>query len=447
MPQELKPEDVGKLQAASALGAGHYMQQIEPHVRDGRWLGKRNSYRADPVKRIRSEFADGKPIRPAQLGGYVAASGPLHLWDGWTYLGLALDAHVRGSTGVASHLAYYAELRAAMALLSSQGVGIFHNRHCVIDFQGKIEYLENRPTHDAAWTYLEAWADAAPATRLLGRIIRSRSVSVVDWLSAMPTPTTWSPLGKDLLLSMGLDLRRFAGDRDARNEASYRPTGFAAAGTSSVLSDADFVVELVRLLEPGGVDGAFDTLDTFLFRRSVEKAFMAGTNRSHTSDRNKFVAAVTATVEAHKGLGPTRDPLVEFLTRNAQTDDPAPIRYAMQTSTQSEPEYHLQVLGRAMLLLRVATGSVRDLMETSSFGLDDLRFWWHEAGTQQGIWDEPPDSIDTSELWIDLDYALDDIQDWIDRPPLKRTGLLDSCGGPLSLATGLARVALMGLAT
>jgi hypothetical protein len=447
MTQPLSPADAANLQQASAAGVATYLDRVRPHIEAGRWLGVRNVYRRDPVARIRSEFDAGARAWPLQLGDYVAVSAPLHLWDGWNYLGKALDAHVRGSADVTRHLAYYAELRAAMALLATQGVGIFNRRHCVVDAGGAVQFLETRPTHQATWDYLENWAGGGSAAGLLGRVIQPRSRSVSDWLQSLPTPVAWSPLGTELLLSMGLDLRRMADDRTARNEASYRPTGVSQDGTTTAHDDADFAVELVRLMEPGGTTGAFDVLDSFLLRRAVELAFEAGTNTAPAADVAGFGAAVTAMVNDNIDSEALREQFSQFMTREAQGEDPGPVREAMRTDSHHAPGYDLQVLGRSMLLLRVATGAVRELLATSGLELDSLRFWWAGEGARHGFWDSAPPTIDSSELWLDVAEALVDIDVWIEGGDPSRQSLMESCAYPLSQATGLARVTLMGLAS
>jgi len=69
-----------------------------------------------------TEVAAGTIQSPTQLSEYIAASCLLHCSDGWSYLGRAISALLRGDPHRARHLAYYAELRAATALLAKVGV-------------------------------------------------------------------------------------------------------------------------------------------------------------------------------------------------------------------------------------------------------------------------------------------------------------------------------------
>ena len=77
--------------------------------------------------------------------------------------------------------------------------------------------------------------------------------------------------------------------------------------------------------------------------------------------------------------------------------------------------------------------------------LDSLRFWWQDAGTAQGLWHNPPPTIDSSELWQDIGEALEDISSCVFHDGTSRRSLLTSCARPLLDATGMVRFALMGL--
>lgn len=61
----------------------------------------------------------------------MAASVIVHCFDGWSYLGRALEAEMAGDPQTAVHLGYYAELRAAMSVLASDEIGVFRNKHAV----------------------------------------------------------------------------------------------------------------------------------------------------------------------------------------------------------------------------------------------------------------------------------------------------------------------------
>ena len=447
MTAALSQSDRTNLKAASPAGIVKHLERVERHLEHGRWLGTRNVYRQDPISRIEADSDDPSLRRPLQLADYVAASSPLHLWDGWDYLGLSLHAHVRGSVDHATHLAYYAELRAAMALLASQGIGVFKDRHCAIDRDGNVSCLSQRRTHVATWLYLENWADGPDAPSLLGRMFRLHSYSITDWLDEFPPGGAWNPLGTDLLLGMGLDLRRLSDDHDARNEASYRPTAIISPQIKGPRDDIDYLVEILRLLEPGGSPGDFPTLDMYLFRRIIERAFEAGQGRSPGQEPDLFHTAVDTMISKFLAPSLRQSSIQQFLTREARPEDPRVLAESESREDHSHKNYHLQVISRASLLLRVATGAVREVYHSADLNLDSVRFWWQKAGTTLGLWHSPPPTIDTSELWQDVAAALDEIVTYELNADTSRRSIVTTYAHPLLDATSMTRFALMGLAS
>lgn len=434
----LDSSDQTILKNASSVGITKQFDRIKKYNKQGRWLELCNHYGLNPIARLNSE--NTKPKFPRQLADYVAASSPLHLWDGWNYLGLALYSCMCGYTNNAIHLAYYAELRAAMSLLASQGIGIFNYRACVVDEDSKIHYLAKAGgTHQATWSYLQWWANREDTRLLLDRVLQIQSSPFVEWLDSLPQSGAWSPLGTEFLLSMGLDLKRMAEDRKARNEASYQPSGILATDSRNPMADIEFVVDSIRLLEPGGPSEAFTTIDKYIFRRIVHRAFETGNGENRRFQKN-IEYMVSKFID---------DPILcrewrQFLTYESDHREPRLIEEAENQEDHHNSNYHLQLIGRAMLLLRVATGIVRKVFDDSDVDLNSLEFWWREAGSAQGFWNIPPDSISSSQLWDDLSSCLDDVTDWINESNSRQSFLTD-CAGSLVQITGMARFALIGL--
>src|SRR5690606_32342474 len=124
---------------------------------------------------------------------YVAASSVLHVFDGWSYLGRAIECALRGDIDASRHLAYYAELRAAMSVLGSEGVGIFSSHHVAIDSLGVVHRINRKTrkdwqrlaTHQFVWPCLEYWSSLSRASELLGQVIRPRGIEFSEWLDAL----------------------------------------------------------------------------------------------------------------------------------------------------------------------------------------------------------------------------------------------------------------------
>ena len=119
-------------------------------------------------------------------------------------LGRAIDCHSRGDFDASRHLAYYAELRAALSLLAAEGVGIFDDRHFIINTPKDCLHIGALPragrrsdlgTHYFAWAALEHWSDLRRSVELLGKIISASGFALVDWLDNFGTgpgiPANW----------------------------------------------------------------------------------------------------------------------------------------------------------------------------------------------------------------------------------------------------------------
>ena len=116
-PRTLSEPQQIALRRASKLPL-EYAFQRRARTGSNYWLS-RNRYRHDIVRTVTAEAANALDGR--KLADYAAASIPLHLSDGWCLLARAAGAVTNGDWPNAIHLGYYAELRAAMALLATQG--------------------------------------------------------------------------------------------------------------------------------------------------------------------------------------------------------------------------------------------------------------------------------------------------------------------------------------
>ena len=151
------------------------------------------------------------------LSQYIAASAVLHCVDGWSFLGRALSCHACGDSDVARHLGYYSELRAAMSILAAEGIGVFHNDHCVIDSGDNQQFVRGLNTHMMAWLALKAWASRADSADILTDVIRPNGYPLKQWLEAFGAGPQLRPLGEAWLTSWGFDLQCMFEDRAARN--------------------------------------------------------------------------------------------------------------------------------------------------------------------------------------------------------------------------------------
>lgn len=107
-------------------------QALTTQVQRGKWLRSTNRYGIDASKKVRREVERGTPHNAPDLSEYIAASIPLHCFDGWKYFAAAASRLMHGDWRNALHLGYYAELRAGMSLLASIGIGTFDPYHIAL---------------------------------------------------------------------------------------------------------------------------------------------------------------------------------------------------------------------------------------------------------------------------------------------------------------------------
>lgn len=443
---------------ASALAIERAARRVRGRLHNDRWLAKTNMYVPQAPAQLKAQFqpAKGKPKAPTvyqpgtleamHLGEYVAASTVLHCVDGWSYLGRALAAQLRGDSSTARHLGYYAELRAAMSLLARQGVGVFAGPHVIVKESNEVEIFRQDPTHPFAWNVLSAWASTRPSVDLLGSVIKPGGAPLVDWLSPLAGATVWEETGRNYLRLWGLDVERFGRDREARNESSYQPrTTFGAEPPSSSRA-AEFSAELWRLFEPRGTTG-FDWLDRYLLRRTLRKFFEDQHERSPDEEPaafERFLEPVVGSLQLTESVRSIRS----FLRRESFPDEPMLFDEAETDSGIDAAEDHLQVIARAALLLRVASGSAQQLLAEANLPYRRFEWWSRQIAGTRALAAEAAPSLSTPELlWLDVDAAIEGLEEKVSEGrAASYLGLSEECSGELAVMGGCERIALWALA-
>lgn len=434
----------GTLLTASSTGIESAFARLGGYLQKERWLGTNNRYLKRPVDTVKAHAGSPGDTVHKHLAEYVAASAVLHSADAWAYLGRALDAHVRGDASVARHLGYYAELRGALALLATQGIGIFSSKNAIIDRAGQAAFFSG-PTHQMTWLALEQWADGPAGASVLSQVIRPEGIALDQWVDGLGLgEKAWNPIGRTWLRTWGLDLKMFGRDRDTRNEASYRPTTLRESPPNDAQGGAEFIRQFWPLFEPG--PGApFGKLDQHLLRATLESAFDSVTGVSPVGNQ-AFRRALGKSLSSTVGA-PIESSLGRFLTRVDDAPTPLVFTSAESRSSGLSAEYHLNVISRAALLLRLATGASLDLIAGADLRFDDMRFWCDRLAADHGLCgpgELPPDPAD---LWADVDDALELFEQALQNgSDTSFFSLLQASGQELQILTGCERIGIWGLA-
>lgn len=367
-----------------------------------RWLTQSHQY----LNVVAALQPRNVPIDGSKLAEYVACSSVLHLVDGWVYLSRAFDAMKLGDKHTAAHLAYYAELRAAMSLLATEGIGVFNDRHVALGPGGMVTDWTNNGgskgprvgTHWATWALLNAWGDDASRA---GNVLTSIAVerrSMAEWLQVAGVfPSVQHVVARSWLKSWSIDLNLFPADRDLRNRTSYRPSRLDVHPPVKVDPLEDMVNPLLHTwdaLEPAAEAGGA-VLDHALLYGALRLAFNEGSAATPTWD--SFLDRLSETASST---------LIVELKSLIRSD-----YYVLSAADDSRVPPRVQaVLARATLLLRLANGLCAQQLKASNIGKDDIRFWWARLGADGGMWSDESEVDPFSNLWAEVNEALAETQ-------------------------------------
>ena len=391
------------LQTASSQAMEDTLFQTRLRFRRyNRWLTAKHPY-LDVVTAL---AARNKQIDGAKLAEYIAASIPLHVADGWVFLSRAFDAIKCGDRNTAVHLAYYAELRAAMSLLASEGIGVFNNRHVAIGQQriptewANIGSSRGRgvSTHYATWELLNSWADdPIRASQILTAVtVETRTIS--DWFSEAGIAQSVQRLvARRWLKSWSIDLQYFPIDRDLRNHTSYRPNRITPTSATAVDTSADVVDPLLQTWDAlvPSADAGGAAIDRALLSRALSLAY--DRQSRPRQDWDNLVDRLQGAA-SHSLQSQLKDPaLSNYYVLNC-ADDP------------SRPPITRAVLSRATLLLRIANGVCAQRLANARISRQDLEFWWTRVGEDEGLWPSGTVPEPFADLWDEVDVAIDDAE-------------------------------------
>ncbi len=440
---------------ASAFAVERAARRLRTRLRYERWLASTNMYLHRAPSELKEQFGkkpEAPVVYPAEsleamhLAEYIAASTILHCVDGWSYLGRAMAAQLGGDSGTARHLAYYAELRAAVSLLAAQGVGVFAGPHVIVKESNEVELFRQAGTHRFAWVALAEWTDMPQSVDLLGDVIKPSDTSLAEWLAPLGGNSVWHETGRGYLKAWGLDVERFGRDREARNDSSYQPrTAFGASPPSSRRA-AEFSADLWRIFEPLGATN-FGTVDRYLLRRTLKQFFEARTSKSPLDSPRAYQDFIEKALDDLQTSEP-RPQLTRFLTGESFPGEPSLFSEAEMDSSTDDPEDHLQVTARAALLLRVASGSAQRLLAQVDLSYPAYEWWSRQIAATRALAAETDGALSTPELlWIDIENAIHDLDGKMaDGDADTYLDLSGRCSGEVAVLSSCERIGLWGLA-
>lgn len=383
-------------QELGAAGVATLQRRSQDHVRAS--LAKFAGQRQPPWLRVDHPYRNGQlprgtlvdDVPAADLAEMVSVSGPLHCSDGWGYLARALNALLAGDAHACRHLAYYAELRAALSLLASDGIGIFDGRNFVIDNAGSAHaFLGKRGTHEFTWAVLKEWAQQPETFERVASSVEVAGVSLMDGLQTFFPSSRGTTLGSSLIEAWGYDLMVGVSDREQRNYSSYVGTDLTPIATVPS-DDIAFIDALWRSFEPGSW-----SLERYLLRHLLQLEIRAA-----------GAIPLSARKVAYDRMDPRLQNAVSFsFLANHERTDNHPLLLKASDLTGSDPT---PMLARSALLLRIATGMARqNLVQAGVNAFEDLAPWWSALGLERGFWNAADEPQQMDDLWFPVQDALD----------------------------------------
>lgn len=426
MLKSLSPSELARLRLAlhdssraSILSA---LWDVKGNFVSKEWLGSRNKYVESPFTKIKEDIDNSKSISHKQLREYIGASAILHCKDGWEYFSNAVSSILKGNSSNSIHFSYYAELRASLSFLSSDGIGVFNGYNIFVDQNDKCDFINDRTTtgkinrrqtHEFVWHAINEWSnEPAKSSRIL-EVIRVSGKSLKQWLAAAEM-LSGSPLvntlTKDWLHEWSLDLAILNEDHNFRNIVSYNPQGVRHSKIydSSIRKEMDFIITKWQLTTPS-ISEKFQILDYYLLREALEKFYDVKYVRTGSSSRPSW-KKYYSDIMSNLGLSvSSNSSLINFLLRKSYRTLSPIFSEAKKGYIDDRGAYRpLGILARAFLLLRLATASIEDLLNESNITKSDLEFWWREIGIKKGLWETGTEPNQFSDLWADINTAIID---------------------------------------
>ena len=452
------------LDLASNVGVNDAMSRVAANFSDAHWFTETHVYRSGPganrYDQLRIDLDNGN-VDVGGLAEYVSVSVPTHTLDGWSLLGRSVNCLLKGDPYSSLHLAYYAELRATIAILASEGIGIFDRKHCIVENNGQCTLIDvignpygnqGNPrkelfrTHECTWAVFQWWANEKRSIDFLRQVIKPDGRNLGNWIDASPRSRyAFQAIGAEWLKIWGIDIERFFGDRDARNDASYWPNTIENWETRTVFEHCVTISDIWDILEPE--PGArFARLDRHLLRNVLRDGYESATV-DETTPAFSSSGFNTEIDELLRNLGLTdarRDYWHQLLT-DTNREDPLLIRLARNQSDLGEKMHVLGVISRATMLLRLATGASANLLFESGIKRESIDFWIESIGIERGLWAESDSPDDLSELWPDVE---DEVERWSGlrrQPSLDPYTIYEQHSRSLAILTKYEKVALWGL--
>lgn len=377
---------------------------------------------------------------------YLVLTAWAHTLDSWRFLSSAAMSLITASRTKALHLAYYAELRAALSILAVGGICILKDKHYALTSAGEVKWFGGS-THKCVWEALDGWSQIrANATGIIGAL-NTRNILGIDWIEACRATLLPDEIASNWLNDWAFDLRQFLRDRDLRNEASYRPD-FTTGGLDPVVRrDIDIVRDVNVATGANGLQSG-DMIDIVLVLDLCESMSAARCGTGGGKGIYVFWGEILQWLIAHGGK--TRAEAAEvirFVRSSRATAAGRILREADETNRGASG-----VFCRALFLLRMASGMLRIQRQEMSRRAPSGELIWPGAllsqfGLHCLLWEAEKEPVDYSTLEQDKNDADDELSNWVAVTPFSGFRMWADKASAAAQICRLERLGLMLVAT
>lgn len=356
------------------------------------------------------------PVVKDELADYLALSTCGHALDGWRYLSQAAISLLNGARNQALHLAYYAELRAALSILAGSGIGVLKAEHFALNASGGIDWFGGQ-THKIAWKAITEWSKNSQNALKVIHCLEALDISASEWAEACNASPSLEQIAASWLQDWSIDLEKLESDRTLRNEASYRPDLRSTAFDTLSSTEIELISEISSDCAFEG-SGRFQSIDLVLMYDLCCKACEVRFGAADTHHMQLVWDDVAAWLNNHKALDTNLTKKYVALLNNASSSIGGGVVRKADVSNADVSG----VFCRAFLLLRLASALVRQQWEEIRVLSGGGKSAWQSVtltafGNWSNLWQTGAQPTDYGVLDEDRIEAEESVENWLAANP------------------------------
>lgn len=339
---------------------------------------------------------------------FIAISTIAHTIDGWSYISNAIHSLIKGEPSIAIHLAYYAELRAALAFLATEDILLLDKYQACIESNDNLYITSLGGTHIATWNIIDEWVSRSNKPTNVLKYFSYQGQNFEQLSTSIPYVGTLASTNifiiKNWLKTWCFDIQNFKDDKLGRNQSSYNPNVNRFYTPASLRDKMEMINVFWKVLQP--VNDSFDLLDRHLFSFYLNEIY----SRLSTTLRSSVTKAdFIDDFFTRSGLSP------DYILRNIFTSGNVHpiIQTAMDTQidTTTNEIKPLTIIARAILFLRFCSGANSFYLNKNNIQRSEMDFYINKIGDDFGLWSSSSPN-ELKDLWLEIEFLLEDFENF-----------------------------------